>query len=67
MKRFPSLFHFACVRVSRLWADRRGTSSVEYGLILAFIVLMMFGALQGLAGVTKNLWTDISTRVSEAG
>jgi pilus assembly protein Flp/PilA len=36
--------------------SEQGTSSIEYGLILAFIVLLMHVALQALAGETlRNL------------
>ena len=52
--------------LGRLLADRRGGSAIEYGLILAFIVLMMFGALVQMAGITKDMWSDISTRVTTA-
>lgn len=44
----------------------RGGTTIEYGLILAFIVLMMFGALMQMADVTKGMWNDISTRVTSA-
>jgi pilus assembly protein Flp/PilA len=53
-------------RRRRLRTDARGTSSVEYGLILAFIVLAMFGALVQLADRTKALWNDVSTQVTTA-
>ena len=53
-------------RLRDLRADRRGASTVEYGLILAFIVLMMFGALKTMATVTTNMWNDTSARVIAA-
>ena len=49
-----------------LLRDRRGGSTVEYGLILAFIFLMMFGALMNLGGVTKGMWNDVAARVTNA-
>jgi pilus assembly protein Flp/PilA len=63
--RFPSLRRFA-VRLHAVMLSRRGTSSVEYGLILAFIVLAIMGALSTFAGATIGMWTDIATRVTEA-
>ena len=50
----------------RLIGDRRGASKVEYGLILAFIVLMMFGALMNVAGITKDMWNDMAAKVVSA-
>jgi pilus assembly protein Flp/PilA len=53
-------------RPRRLLGDRRGASTVEYGLILAFIVLMMFGALMNVAGITKDMWNDMAAKVASA-
>jgi pilus assembly protein Flp/PilA len=47
-------------------ADRRGATAVEYGLILAMIVLAMFGALQTLADTTTTMWGDVSQKVQNA-
>lgn len=58
--RAPALRLLAALR------STRGGTSIEYGLILAFIVLVMFGALVNLADTTKAMWTDISTRVTTA-
>lgn len=60
----PSDVQHAVLR--RVARSRRGGTTIEYGLILAFIVLMIFGALQALAGTTTDLWTDIATRVTTA-
>lgn len=53
-------------RFSALLRDSRGASTIEYGLILAFIVLMMFGALTQMAGTTRNMWNDVSNQVTNA-
>ena len=45
---------------------RRGATAVEYGLILALIVLAMFGALQLTAGATVDMWNNVSTKVQAA-
>ena len=50
----------------RLLADRRGATVVEYGLIIAGIVLAIFGALQSVGGATGNMWNHISTEVLAA-
>lgn len=48
---------------SRMLADERGATAVEYGLIVSLIVLAMFGALSNVAGVTTNLWGTIANEV----
>jgi pilus assembly protein Flp/PilA len=53
-------------RLKQLLRDSRGASAVEYGLILAFVVLAMFGALQSVGGVTANMWNDVSNKVTAA-
>jgi pilus assembly protein Flp/PilA len=54
------------LRLRKLLADRRGATAVEYGLILAMIVLAMFAALQSLAGATTAMWSDVSDKVQGA-
>lgn len=48
----------------RLFADRRGATAIEYGLIAALIVVAMMGSLRLLGGGAGGLWTDISTDVA---
>lgn len=50
----------------RLFADCRGATAVEYGLIVALIVLAMVGALGGVADTTITMWNNVSTRVVSA-
>ena len=51
----------------RLLAEsRRAATAVEYGLILAVIVLTMFGALQLTAGAAIDMWNNVSTKVQTA-
>ncbi|WP_375392670.1 Flp family type IVb pilin [uncultured Sphingomonas sp.] len=50
----------------RLAGNQRGATAVEYGLILAGIVLAMFGALQTLGNTTTSMWNDVSTKVTAA-
>ncbi len=47
--------------------DRRGATAVEYGLILALIVLTMVVALTNLANVSVGMWNNISSKVQAAG
>ncbi|WP_162130149.1 Flp family type IVb pilin [Novosphingobium sp. AP12] len=50
----------------KIMRSEHGTSSLEYGLILAFIVLLMHLALQALAGETLTMWTTISSKSAAA-
>lgn len=43
--------------------DRKGATAVEYGFILALIVLAIMAALVELGGTTTNLWTNVSDKV----
>ena len=52
--------------LKRLFADRRGATVVEYGLIIAGIVLAIFGAIQSLGGETSRMWNNVSTKVINA-
>lgn len=52
--------------LKRLRADRRGATVVEYGLIIAGIVLAIFGAIQSVGGATGGMWGNISTKVINA-
>ena len=56
MRAFVSLAH-------KLLRDRKGATAVEYGFILALIVLAMMAALVELGGTTTSLWTNVSTKV----
>ena len=47
-------------------ADRRAATAVEYGLIIACIVIVMVVSLHGLASVTTSMWTDVSNKVVNA-
>jgi len=47
----------------RIMKDERAATAVEYGLILALIVLAMFAALDNVANTTVNMWDDIENEV----
>lgn len=53
-------------RLLNILRDVQGASTVEYGIILAMIVLVMFVALQGVASETVGMWNDVSTKSSNA-
>jgi pilus assembly protein Flp/PilA len=43
--------------------DRKAATAVEYGFILALIVLALMVSLVELGGVTTGLWSNVSTKV----
>ncbi|MCW4462973.1 Flp family type IVb pilin [Sphingomonas sp. BT-65] len=45
---------------------QRAATAVEYGLILALIVLAMMLALIELAGTTTGMWNNVSAAVQGA-
>ena len=51
--------------LKRLMFDRRAATAVEYGLILALVVLAMFSALKATADSTIAMWNMVSTRVAQ--
>lgn len=46
--------------------DSRAATAVEYGLIVALIVIAMIASLQGVASVTVGMWGNVSNKVSAA-
>jgi pilus assembly protein Flp/PilA len=52
--------------LKRLARERRGATAIEYGLILALVTLAMMTALVGVADVTTNMWSNISSKVQAA-
>lgn len=52
--------------LKRLLRDELGATAVEYGLILAMIVIAMMGALSGIAGETTKMWNNVSTTSQNA-
>ncbi len=49
--------------LGRLFLDRRAATAVEYGLIIAMVVLAMLSALSAFADVSVGMWNDISEKV----
>ncbi|WHU03152.1 MULTISPECIES: Flp family type IVb pilin [unclassified Sphingomonas] len=57
----------ALVRAIRLVIDdRRAATAVEYGFILALIVLAMMASLTSVANQTKNMWGNVTNKVQTA-
>lgn len=49
-----------------LRADQRGATAIEYGLIVALIVVAMIGGLTMLGGGTSGMWTKINTAMQSS-
>lgn len=53
--------------LARLMQDQRGATAVEYGLIVALIVLACIGAITSVAVETIDMWNHVSTEVITNG
>ncbi|HTH27735.1 MAG TPA: Flp family type IVb pilin [Sphingobium sp.] len=53
-------------RFKRLKGDAKGATAVEYGLILALIVLAMMAALTNFATKTNNMWYKVANEVTNS-
>jgi pilus assembly protein Flp/PilA len=53
-------------QLGKLSRDQRGATAVEYGLIIALIVLAMVGALNHFADTTIDIWDHVATEVTNA-
>ena len=53
------------IRRSTLLRSERGATAVEYGLIIAMIVLAMIAALNNVATRTTSMWNNVSTEVTK--
>ena len=49
----------------RLRRDKRGATAIEYGLIVALIVIAMMGGLKSLGGGAGGMWGDLGNTVEE--
>ncbi|HWJ69384.1 MAG TPA: Flp family type IVb pilin [Sphingobium sp.] len=51
-------------RFHKISACQRGATAVEYGLIIALIVLAIIGAMNEFASKTNGMWNHISNEVT---
>lgn len=49
-----------------LSVDDKGATAVEYGLLLALMVLALVGALAATGGSTQDQWDGVANKVGEA-
>lgn len=52
--------------LKNLLHERRGAAAVELGLILALIVIAIFGAINGLGNETTNSFNATAKKVAQA-
>jgi pilus assembly protein Flp/PilA len=46
--------------------DSRGATAIEYGLIVALIVIAMIASLSGVADATIGMWSNVNNKVATA-
>ena len=52
--------------VRKLLGDRRAATAIEYGFILALVVLALMVGLRSLALTTTGMWNNIANDVARA-
>jgi pilus assembly protein Flp/PilA len=50
--------------LARLKRDAKGATAVEYGLILALIVIAMLGGAAALGVGVMDMWTSMANKVT---
>ena len=50
-----------------LWRDQRGGTAIEYGMILALIVIGLIAAIAQLGKTTSDLWNGVTLNVTQNG
>ncbi len=53
-------------RVTKIVSNEEGATAIEYGLILAMVVLAMFAALSLFAQRATTMWNYVADRVTTA-
>jgi pilus assembly protein Flp/PilA len=52
--------------IGRLLTETRGGTAIEYGFILALVVLALMAALVAFAGASFDIWSNVSDKVISA-
>ncbi len=52
--------------IKRLIRNESGATAIEYGLILALIVLAMLSALQAFADGSITMWETVAQKTADA-
>ena len=48
----------------KLFANNRGGTAIEYGLIASLVVVAMIASVVQLGNTTTTLWNNVNTKVS---
>jgi pilus assembly protein Flp/PilA len=54
-------------RFAKLVRDEKGATAIEYGLIVALIVIAMIAGLQIFAGSAIGMWNSVQQNVAANG
>lgn len=49
-----------------LWRDQRGGTAIEYGMILALIVIGLIAVVAQLGKTTSDMWNGVARNVIES-
>jgi pilus assembly protein Flp/PilA len=52
--------------LQKIRADQRGATAVEYGLIVALIVIAIIGSMSAVADANTGLWATVSQKTLTA-
>ena len=52
--------------IRRVLRDDRGATAIEYGLIIALVVIAIIVSVQGVANETNGLWAVVTEKVTES-
>lgn len=55
------------IAIAELLCSEDGTVAVEYAVMLALILMAMFGTIATIGGQTGGLWGNIQGKLDKAG
>ena len=54
-------------RIGTFLGDARGATAIEYGLIVALLVIAIISGVSALGGATSEMWGNMTYKVVSAG
>lgn len=51
--------------IRKMFADKKGATAIEYGLIAALIAVAAIAAMQGLGNQLKTTFTKVTTEMAK--
>lgn len=55
-----------CRLAGKLMRDRRGATAIEYGLIVALVVMAVMLAIAALGQANYEIWSNVASKVIKA-